>query len=143
MRDTLREICDKKRLHIAQQKASVSEENLHTRALSVTPPRGFHAALKKRMVTGGIGLIAEVKKASPSKGVIRADFDPATLAMAYEAGGATCLSILTDAPYFQGEDTYLVAARAAVKLPVLRKDFMLDVYQVLEARSLGADCILL
>ena len=143
MSDTLREICDKKRLHIAQQKASVSETELHTRALGVTPPRGFHAALKKRVATGGIGLIAEVKKASPSKGIIRADFDPATLAMAYEAGGATCLSILTDAPYFQGEDAYLVAARAAVKLPVLRKDFMLDIYQVLEARSLGADCILL
>jgi indole-3-glycerol phosphate synthase len=143
MRDTLQEICDKKRLHVAKQKAQVSEAMLHEHALGVTPPRGFHTALKKRVVAGGIGLIAEVKKASPSKGIIRADFEPSALAIAYEAGGATCLSVLTDTPYFQGEDAYLVAARTAVKLPVLRKDFMLDVYQVLEARSLGADCILL
>lgn len=143
MHDTLREICDKKREHIANQKASVSEAKLHERALNVTPPRGFHSALKKCIAANEIGLIAEVKKASPSKGIIRADFDPVTIANAYASAGATCLSVLTDEPYFQGHDDYLVAARAAVSLPVLRKDFMLDVYQVLEARSLGADCILL
>lgn len=143
MSDTLHEICDKKRDHIASQKANVSEAMLHARALNVTPPRGFHGALKKRVAEGHIGLIAEVKKASPSKGIIRADFDAATIANAYASAGVTCLSVLTDAPYFQGHDDYLVAARAAVGLPVLRKDFMLDVYQVLEARSLGADCILL
>ena len=143
MHDTLREICDKKRAHIANQKASVSEAELHARALHATPPRGFHHALKQTIARGDIALIAEVKKASPSRGIIRADFDPVTFAKAYASAGASCLSVLTDAPYFQGHDDYLVAARAAVSLPVLRKDFMLDVYQVLEARSLGADCILL
>ena len=143
MRDTLAEICAKKREHIASQKRDIPEAMLYERALHVTPPRGFHTALKKRIHTGGVGLIAEVKKASPSKGVIREDFDPATIAAAYEAGGATCLSVLTDTPYFQGDDAYLIAARAAVSLPVLRKDFMLDAYQVFESRSLGADCILL
>lgn len=143
MTDTLTEICNKKRDHIAAQKQLAPEAMLYERALKVTPPRGFHTALKKRIATGDIGLIAEVKKASPSKGIIREDFNPVTIANAYENGGATCLSVLTDAPYFQGADGYLIAARAAVNLPVLRKDFMLDVYQVLEARSLGADCILL
>ena len=143
MSDTLNEICERKREHIAHQKKAMGESTLHTLALSVTPPRGFHYALKKQATNGGIGLIAEVKKASPSKGLIREEFDPASLASAYEKGGATCISVLTDTPYFQGHDEYLTSARAATALPVLRKDFMLDPYQVLEARALGADCILL
>jgi indole-3-glycerol phosphate synthase len=143
MTDTLQEICTVKRDHIAAQKRIIPEAALYETALKTTPPRGFHAALKKCVADGGIGLIAEVKKASPSRGLIRADFDPVALAEAYQTGGATCLSVLTDIPYFQGADGFLVAARAAVTLPVLRKDFMLDPYQILESRSLGADAILL
>jgi indole-3-glycerol phosphate synthase len=143
MRDVLAEICAEKRAHVARTKAVRSEAALLAGISEAPPVRPFAAALERHLAEGRYGLIAEIKKASPSAGLIRKDFDPRTLAAAYEAGGASCLSVLTDAPYFQGSETDLITAREVVRLPVLRKDFILDPYQVLESRRIGADCILL
>jgi len=141
--DVLTRICADKRAELAERRLARPESALRSLAQSVEPPRGFHRALVEDAAGGRPVLICEIKKASPSKGLIRKDFDPANLARAYQAGGASCLSVLTDAPYFQGRDEDLVAARTAADLPVLRKDFMLDPYQILESRALGADCVLL
>lgn len=143
MTNTLAHICARKREHISERQKSVSQNELLSACKSAPRTRGFIEHLRFRAEKQKPTLIAEIKKASPSKGVIREDFDAAGLATAYAFGGASCLSVLTDEPYFQGADEYLQEAEAAVLLPILRKDFMLEPYQIFESRALGADCILL
>jgi len=141
--DILQRILATKQREIAERQLKLSYDALQQQAHHVSPPRGFVAALRRRVAQGGAGVIAEIKKASPSKGVIREDFNVVDIARSYEAGGASCLSVLTDSEYFQGHEVFLTQARSACSLPVIRKDFIVDPYQVMEARAIGADCILL
>lgn len=143
MTDILQRILARKAEEIAERSATLPLAELASRIDGLPPTRGFAAAIEDRLAAGLPAVIAEVKKASPSKGVIRADFDPAAIARSYAAGGATCLSVLTDRDFFQGSEEYLKQAREACSLPLLRKDFIIDPYQVYEARAIGADCILL
>lgn len=142
MTDILDQIAAYKRTDVAALRRERSQDTVEAEARAATPPRGFRAALERRAAPGRLALIAEIKKASPSKGLIRADFDPGALASAFEAGGAACLSVLTDGPSFQGADVYLETARAACGLPVLRKEFLVDPWQVAQSRALGADAVL-
>ena len=143
MNDVLTRICDDKKQHVSRKKQQCPLTTLEEEIQSAEAPRGFIKALKHTYDTGNIALIAEVKKASPSKGIIREDFDAVKIAQIYQTAGASCLSILTDEPYFQGHDDYFSAVRRVVPLPLIRKDFMVDPYQIYESRALGADCILL
>jgi indole-3-glycerol phosphate synthase len=143
MSDILQRILARKRDEVRERSARMPARELSARIADAPAPRGFRAAIDARIAAGAAGVIAEVKKASPSQGVIRTDFRPADIARSYAADGAACLSVLTDVDFFQGADDYLVVARASCALPVLRKDFVIDDYQVYEARALGADCILL
>ncbi len=143
MSDILNRILARKRIEVAERSARTSLASLKAQASDLPPARGFFRALAVRVADRRSAVIAEIKKASPSQGVIREDFDPAAIARSYEAGGAACLSVLTDIDFFQGADRYLQQARAACTLPVLRKDFVIDAWQVYESRALGADCILL
>lgn len=142
MSDILQRIAAYKRTNVDQRKAATSQADVEARAAAASPPRGFRKALEAAHAPGRLALIAEIKRRSPSRGLIREDFEPVALARAYEAGGAACLSILTDEPSFGGADAFLTHARAAVALPCIRKDFLLDPWQVAESRALGADCIL-
>lgn len=141
--DILQKILHRKREEIAYRKTLKSEADLRSELQNSSPVRGFLNAMQEKLSHNKPAIIAEIKKASPSKGIIRQDFNPPQIASSYEQGGAACLSVLTDVDFFQGSDEYLKAARAACKLPVIRKDFIIDNYQVYEARTLGADCILL